>query len=178
MESLISRRTLPALLAQATLIGAVALPLSAAAIWIFWDALAPIVAQNAAHAYDLSAIDLAGRAAGFALFVGAAAIEAYGLLGLRETFREASHGRAFSDRAVRGFHRFAWVSLSMVLVSVAKRTALIFIASINDPVQPGALSIQIGTPEIKDMFMALLLVFVARVFVEGKSAADENAAFV
>ena len=165
-------------LAQLTLLGAIALPASAAAIWLFWRQLAPFAAENLQYAFDVRNLGVGGRLAGFSLSLLAAAIQAFGLLGVRQTFLEAAHGRAFSSLAVSGFRRFAWVSLIMVLVGIFQRTLLIVIFSLNDPNKGGTLSIQLGSSELSAFFLALLLVFVAKMFTEGKLVKDENDSFL
>lgn len=169
---------LAALLAHITLAGAVALPVMAVAIWLFWDRLAPFAAENLRYQYDVAGLDVGGRLAGLALFLIIATIQAYGLLSVRQTFIEASQGRVFSDRSVNGFRRFAWISLIMVFAGIIQRTLLIVIFSLNDQSRQGTLSIQLGSNEMMAFFMALLLVFVAQVFSEGKRAADENETFL
>jgi len=168
---------LASVLARFTLLAAIALPVAAAAIWIFWDKLAVHTTGNFKHIYDVTALGSGARFAGFALFLAVAIIQVYGLLGVRRTFLEAAQGRAYSSRAINGFKRFAWISLIMVFVAVLQRTVLILIISLSDPSQQGAFSIQFGTSEIKALFMGLLLVFVAHVFSQGKDAKDENDAF-
>ncbi|MEO1241751.1 MAG: hypothetical protein AAFX54_07560 [Pseudomonadota bacterium] len=173
-----STQRFAALLAQLTLAAAAALPVIAALIWIFWDALAPLAAAQIGSPYDLTALGAGGRFAGFGVMLVGAALQAYGLLGLRRTFLEASRDRALSTAAVNGFRRFAIISLVMVFIGIVQRAALIIIFSLSDPAHQGALSIQFGTPELKALFMGLLLVFVAQVFAQGKKAQDENAAFL
>lgn len=172
------RRAFARFLARITLAAVVALPVLTAAIWVFWDQLAPHAAGGPAQFYDATALGIGARFAGFTLFLAGALIQAYGLLGVRRTFLEAAHGRALSNSSVSGFQRFAWVSLIMVIYGVFQRTALIALLSMSDPRHEGALSIQIGSPELKAIFMGLLLVFVAHVFAEGKDAKDENEAFL
>ncbi|MEM9495406.1 MAG: DUF2975 domain-containing protein [Pseudomonadota bacterium] len=167
-----------ALLAQATLIGAVLLPLMAAGIWLFWDRLAGLAAGDVAQAYDATGLGAPARLAGFALSLAGALVQAYGLLGVRRTFLEAAAGRTFSARSVGGFRRFAWVSLAMVFIGIVQRAGLVAILSMSDPSKPNALSIQFGSNDVKALFMGLLLVFVAHVFSEGKRAKDENETFL
>ena len=171
-------RRLATFLSHITLIAAIILPVAAALIWIFWNDLAPYAAKNLHHVYDVSSLGLGTRLAGFVLFLIAAIIQAYGLLGLRRTFLEAARGHPYSDRAIGGFKRFAWVSLIMVLVGIIQHTGLIMILSLSEPSHQGALSIQFGSNELKALFMGLLLVFVAHVFSEGKQAKDENETFL
>ena len=167
-----------ALLAHVTLLAALLLPLSALAVFAFWDALAPFAAKNLHYQFDLKALDLPARLAVVAVLLSTAAIEAFGLLGLRRTFLEAAQGRAFSNKAVNGFRRFAWVSLVTVFTTVIQRTLLTVIFSLNDSAQGGILWVQFGSGEAKTFFTAMLLVFTAQIFAEAKRAKDENDAFL
>lgn len=172
------RRTLAVILAGVTGAAAIALPLIAASIWLFWGELAPYAAGQIGRPFDLAGIGPGARFAGLALSLTGALLQAFGLLGLRATFLEAAEGRALSARAIDGFRRFARVALIMVFFTIAERTGLVLIFSIADPEAPRTLAIEAGTPEIKSLFMALLLVFVAHVFAVAKRAKDENDAFL
>ena len=165
-------------MAHVTFAGAILLPLLAAAIWLFWDQLAPLASGNLQHAFDLTSLGIGARLTGFGLFLVGALVHAYGLLGLRQTFQEAALGRSLSAKSIAGFRRFAWVTLVMVFFAVLQRTGLILIFSLSDPAHQGALSFEVGTNELKALFIALLLVFVSHVFAEGKRAKDENETFL
>ncbi len=171
-------RPLATMLAHLTLLGAAALPLMALAIWFFWDQLAPHAVGNLQYAFDVTNIGVGARLSGFTLSLAGAVIQAYGLLGLRQTFLEAAEGRSLSARAVKGFRRFAWVTLAMVFVGIIQHTGLIVILSLSEPGREGTLSFQFGTNEIKALYIGALLVFVAHVFAEGKQAKEENEAFL
>lgn len=160
------------------LITAVLLPMSAIGIWLYWDQLAPLAAGNLNDEFDLQALSTLERMAGFSVSIAGAMIQAYGYLGLRQTFREAAVGRALSELSIRGFRRFAWITLISVLVGVIQRTLWIVIFSISDATQDDRIDIQLGSGELKALFVGLLLVFVAHVFVEGKRAKDENDSFI
>ena len=165
-------------MALAALGAAIAAPVMTILIWIFWDQLAPHAAGNLHRFFDLSAVGPGARLTGFGLSMLGALISAYGFLGLRLTFNEASQSRALSNASLRGFRRFAWVSLFLVIFQVIQRTGLIALFSYSDPAHPSTLSIQIGAPELKAAFMALLLVFTATVFTEAKRVKDENDSFL
>lgn len=171
-------RHLPRTLAAVTTIAAAALPLVAACVWLFWDALAPIVAAEIGTRFALDQLALGGRLAALTLSMIGALVQAWGLLGLRRTFSEAASGRALSAAALSGFRRFAWVSVAMVPIVIVQRTALIALFTAADPSMPGQISIQLGTPELARLFYAVLLVFVARVFAEGRAAKAENEGFL
>ena len=105
-------------------------------------------------------------------------VRAFGLLGLRRTFTEAASDRPLSEYAVVGFRRFARVELLMVPVGVVQLAAFGYLVSLADSVDGGSVPIRFGTPELGAFFIALLLVFAAEVFAEGRRAADENASFL
>lgn len=165
-------------LSYITLAGAIALIIMAFAIWLFWDHLAPYAAGNLKYSFNLSGLTIGERFIGFAISFLGAVIQAYGLLGLRHTFSEAAQGNPLSEKAVRGFRRFAWVTLIMVLIGILQRTGLIVLFSLSDAAHEGTLSIQLGSNELKAAFLGLLLVFVAQIFMEGKRVKEENEAFI
>jgi hypothetical protein len=169
---------LAVLLSNVTLIAALLLPISALAIWLFWNELAPLAAGNLQHVYDLTSLGIGARFSSFIVLLFGAAIQAYGLLGVRQTFQEAAQGRTYSMQAIGGFRRYAWVAVIMVFVGIFQQTGLIAIFSLSDPSHLGSLSFKFGSDELKSLFTGLLLVFVARVFAEGKLAKDENEAFL
>ena len=55
---------------------------------------------------------------------------------------------------------------------------LILIVSMSDSAHQGAISVQLGSHDLKAIFMAMLLVFVGHVFADGKRAKDENDMFL
>lgn len=165
-------------LAHITLWIAIALPFFTVAVWVFWDMFAGAAAGNLRWAFDLSNFGAVPRLAGFVVAIIGALAGTYGLLGLRTTFLEAGQKRALSTASLRGFRRFAWISLFLAFYGIIQHTALVMIFSIADPSKPGSLSIQLGSNELKAIFSALLLVFVANVFAEAKLAKDENDGFI
>lgn len=122
MDQTVFNRRFAKLLALLTGITAIALPLSALPVWIFWDSLASSASANLGHAFDLTALGPVARLAGFTVSMAGALLWSYGLLSLRRTFREAASGRPLSKDAVIGFRRFAWVALIMVFVGIAQNT--------------------------------------------------------
>lgn len=141
-------------------------------IWLFfidWAAAeAGLRLQSRSFSTDL-------QVAGAAIALIGGLVRAYGLLGLHRTFTEAARRRPLSESAVLGFRRFARVELLMVPLAIAQLAAFGYIVSLTDNFAGGSVSIRFGTPELGSLFLALLLVFAAEVFAEGKRAADENA---
>lgn len=174
----IRNRKLATALSRLTLISAFALPLITAAIWLFWKELAPYVLGNLQHIFNIGGLSVNERLIGFTLSLVCVAIQVVGLLSLRQTFLEAAAGNPLSEKAIHGFRRFAWVAFIMVFMAIIQRTGLIALFSLSDPEYQGRIDVQLGTNELKALFMGLLLVFVARVFAEGQRAKDENETFL
>lgn len=157
-----------------TRFAAIALPIIAAGIWLFWDDLAPLAGSG----LEVTSLSASGRLAGFGLSLGAALLQAYGLLGLSRTFAEGAAGRALSAASVSGFRRFAWVTLWMVPARVVLTTAITTLVSMNDSVPGGSVALYFGSSEVSAVFIGLLLVFTAQVFAQGQAAQAENEAFL
>lgn len=163
------------IMAGITLVGTAAVVLIGPAMWlIFFDRVVAGMGPPFA-ADDFSSTQ---RLLGALVALIGGAIRAYGLLGLRHTFVQAARGAPLSARSVRGFRRFARVEAVMVLVGIAQNAAFGAIATSASPELERALPIQIGSPEIGALFIALLLMFAAEMMAEGQRAADENAAFL
>jgi hypothetical protein len=173
-----SHRRFAGFLAFATAVGAVALPVLAIIIWLFWDRFAGPASANLGLGLDLSVLGQGARAAILAISLTGALIWSSGLLSLRRTFTEAAAGRPLSENAVRGFRRFAWIALAMVFVGIVQRTLYVMIYSAALSGGGGQLSIQFGSREVGALFIGLLFVFAAHLFEAGRRAADENASFL
>ena len=115
------------------------LPVSAIAIWVFWDELAPLAAGNLQYNFDLMGLSMLERIAGFSISLTGAVIHSFGLFGLAHTFSEASQGFPYSQKALNGFRRFAWITMCMVPVGVLQNTLFIILYSLSDPKHQGTL---------------------------------------
>ena len=166
------------ILAHLTLFGAIACPVFAIGVWIYWDQLALVAFADLVPGFNLAGLSTGERVVGCGLTLTGALIRSYGLLGLRQTFMQATSGTVLSEKGLQGFRQFAWVTLIMVLFGIVQRTGLIMLFSLSDPAHQGRLDIQLGSDELGAFFIGLLLVFVARVFAEGKQAKDENDTFL
>ncbi|MEM6682350.1 MAG: hypothetical protein AAF607_08915 [Pseudomonadota bacterium] len=153
------------------------MPIIAVTTWLFWDTLAPQT-PVAATGLDVTALDLTGRVIGFSVSMVLALIHSYGLLGLAQTFAQGALGNALSAQSIAGFKRFTWTALALVPAKIAQQTFLILLVSLSDTASPGQIAVRIGSPEISAGFTAILLVFVAQVFVQGHAAEEENKAFL
>jgi hypothetical protein len=154
-------------LAGMSLIGMVAVPLIVAVIWL---APSPVgIFPNA---------DPALRLAAFGVAMASAAVRVAALWFLRRVFLEGAAGRWFSLPAVRNFRRFAWATLALVFIRIAEGSATSVILSLPNPPGERAFSIAAGSVDIGALFTALLMLFVAHIFVVGREADEEAAAFL
>ena len=161
-------------MAHLTLMGTVLL-LLAPTSWLFFIEWA---AEGSGRNVDGYQFPLGLKLAGAMVALLVSAIRAYGLLGLRRTFAEAHEGRPLSEAAVLGFRRFARMELAMVFAGVAQVAANSAILSLAAPGGRGAVSITFGSTQIGALFLALLLLFAAEIFAEGKRAHDEVSYFL
>ncbi|WP_136656553.1 DUF2975 domain-containing protein [Nitratireductor sp. XY-223] len=172
------------ILAVATTIAMVLLPLLTALVWAAalvgtlpqWLAMEHF--SGTAVPVDLATTSPWAKLLALSVEMVGALILVYGLSGLRRTFVESAEGRWFSASSIDGFRRFAWVSLAMVFVDIVQQSALSVIMSVGTPGVQNQLSISFGSLDLAKLFTALLFVFVAQVFVAGKAIDDENAAFI
>ena len=166
------------IMAFIALLAAVALPVIAAAGWIFLDKLAELAVGSIGVYFEADTVGTTARFIGFMVAAAGACLQAFGLLGLRRMFLEAAKGRWLSMAAIAGFRRFAWVSVAMVLVGIVQQSAYSAILTMGHPTRPGELAVSLGSNEVKALFTALLLVFAVHVFTAGRRAEEENAAFL
>ena len=165
-------------LALLALMGAALLPVVSILIWVFWDMLSPLVTAQLMHQLDTSALTVTDKLICTAISLVGAALGAFGLLRVRNTFLEAAAGRPLSRDSVLGFKQFAWISVLLVPVGVLQKTGYIVVFSMADPASEGMLSIQFGSLELNALFTALVFLFVAHVFAAGQRAEEENAQII
>lgn len=162
-------------MATLTTIGIAASVTIGPVVWLFFIEWAAAAVGFRVQPQSFS-IDLKLAGASIALLGGL--IRAFGLVGLRRTFVEAASDRPLSERAVIGFRRFARVELLMVPVRIVQLAAFGYVVSLADGVEGGSIPISLGTQDVGAFFIALLLVFAAEVFAEGRLAVEENASFL
>jgi hypothetical protein len=100
-------------------------------------------------------------------------VQLYGLRQLRYTFLSAARGHWFASPAVDGFRRFAWASLLVVPLEVARASATGLYVQTLAGDRTLSLAISVGSQELRALVTALLFVFVAQTFSAGH-ALDED----
>lgn len=185
MNNHFTARRFAYVLSFVTLIGAVALPIVSGGVWVFLDHIPTMGDDNSGFSYnpfgvefDAKFVETPARIAGFCVAVIAAGIQAIGLLAVRATFLEAAQGRALSLRSVVYFRRFAWISLVMVFIGIARESAYSVILSWSNPVGERYVSVTFELKEFSALFVALLFLFVAHVFTAGSMIEKENETFI
>ncbi|MES2055535.1 MAG: DUF2975 domain-containing protein [Pseudomonadota bacterium] len=113
------------------------------------------------------------RWANCGLYAMTASLLIFALLRLRRTFRAAMAGDCFSEAAVRGFRGFAWAMLWLVPVRIVQQAlhGLLLTSIAGD--RPSSLHVTIGAEQVTMAVSALLVLFVAQIFVAGRALDDD-----
>ncbi|MEH6402994.1 MAG: hypothetical protein V7750_06435 [Sneathiella sp.] len=165
-------------MAHVILVIIIAFPVLSIITWLDMDLFTALVSQELGEEFNLSAMSMPGRIAGFFVSLFGAGLQVVGFIALRNTFQEAGNGRPLSLKSIMNFRRFAFISLAMVFVGILQHTAYILIFSMSDPEIPRQLAITVGSSEVYALFVGILFLFVSTVFASGRMAQEENASFL
>lgn len=165
-------------LAALTLVGMALAVLMPTLIWLLPGLFPANLFTESASLSEIVEMSAGQRATALAVALVGAALQVAALWSLRRTFLEGASGRWFSLEAVRSFRRFAWLSLVLVFVGVLQASAMSVISTWHLGNGQRSLSIGFGSEEARDLFSALLLLFVAHMFAEGREVDEENASFI
>lgn len=102
----------------------------------------------------------------------------YALLHLWRLFGEYGRGRVFGATAQDALVRFAWAVLLLALLLPLARGLMTVALSIGNPPGQRFLSISIAWFDCLHILFGAVLVAIARVMVEARRLADDNAGFV
>jgi Protein of unknown function (DUF2975) len=107
-----------------------------------------------------------------------AAFTMWALWSLRQLFRRYARGEVFSAGALRHLNNIAVALLANVIVAFAMQAPISLL--LTWPLGPGqrTMSLEFGSGDVARLFMAGVMLVVARVMVEARHLADENAKFV
>jgi hypothetical protein len=125
-----------------------------------------------------SAIPLDYRIAALAVELIAAALMVWTLVELYRLFLLYAAGEVFSTAALRSLNRVAALMFWYVLVSFVTQAPVSYILSLYRP--PGHREISLGftSHDINLLFVAGVVLVIARVMGEARRVADENESFV
>ncbi|WP_390348857.1 DUF2975 domain-containing protein [Variovorax boronicumulans] len=102
----------------------------------------------------------------------------YALRQLWRLFSEYGHGRVFGKVAQDALMRFAWAVLLLALLLPIARGLMSVALSIGNPPGQRVLAITIAWFDCLHVLFGAVLVAIARVMVEARRLADDNAGFV
>ncbi len=167
------------LMAWLSTVGAVALPACVIAAFVFpgstralifdFDHLGGIIGPQVPLAFRLGAM-------GFALIP--VAFSVWALWSLRLLFRRYAEGEVFSHDALRYLNNVAVALFASVIVGFVAQAPITFI--LTWPLGAGhrAISLGFGSDDVATLFMAGVVLAIARVMVAARRLADENANFI
>ena len=102
----------------------------------------------------------------------------WALLELRRLFMFYAKGQVFSEGALVALNRVAALMFIQVLVGFVIQAPESYLISLANPPGQRAISLGIGSGDISFLFMAGVVLVIARVMAEARSVSEENAGFV
>ncbi len=124
------------------------------------------------------AIPFAYRLAALVVDLIPAAIMVWALIELYRLFLHYAKGEVFDAAALGNLNRVAALMFWQVLVSIISLAPVSYILSLHRPAGHGQISIGVGPNDFAFLFMAGVVLVIARVMAEARRVADENAGFV
>ncbi len=102
----------------------------------------------------------------------------WALWSLRQLFLKYAQGEVFSTAALQYLNNVAAALFASVVVGFAMQAPISFL--LTWPLGPGhrAISLSFGSGDVATLFMAGVMLVIARVMVEARRMADENAKFI
>ena len=144
---------------------------------------------NAAHALGAieihhtgtditAAMPLTYRAAALAVDLVPTAIMTWALIELYRLFLLYARGEVFSTAALTKLNRVAALMFWQVLTSFVAQAPISYILSLSRPAGHREISLGLTSYDLAFLFMAGVVLVIARVMAEARRMADENASFV
>jgi hypothetical protein len=124
------------------------------------------------------AIPLDNRLAALAVDLIPAALMVWALLELHRLFLRYAAGEVFSAAALKNLSRVAALMFWFVLVSFVAQAPISFLLSWYRPHGHAEISLGFTSYDVSLLFMAGVVLVVARVMAEARRLADENESFV
>ncbi|HEX3810545.1 MAG TPA: DUF2975 domain-containing protein [Rhizomicrobium sp.] len=123
-----------------------------------------------------STTPLAFRVAALAVDLIPAGLVVWALIALHRLFSLYGKGEVFSSAALAALNRVAVLMFWEVLVSIVAQVPVSFLLSWST--KQHAISVGLGSGDFTFLFMAGVVLTIARVMGEARRVADENASFV
>lgn len=167
------------LMAGFSAIGVVILPLLVAATFLFPDKTGWLMFDvNHLGAAINTGVPLPYRIGALICEMAPTAFTLWALWSLRQLFLKYATGEVFSAAALRYLNNVAVALFASVVVGFAMQAPISFL--LTWPLGRGhaEISLTFGSGDVATLFMAGVVLVIARVMVEARRIADENAKFV
>ena len=170
---------LAGLMAGLSAAGAVLVPLCLAAIFLYpFGGYAIGLDWNGHTALEIAKTPFGFRLVAFLFALAPAGFTVWALLSLRRLFLLYAHGEVFSHQALRMLNHVAVALFASVIVGFVMQAPITLLLSWHLGAGHRSVSIGIGSHEVASLFMAGVVLVIARVMAEARRVADENASFV
>lgn len=102
----------------------------------------------------------------------------WALIELRRLFLFYAQGQVFSEGALTALNRVAMLMFVETLVAFVMQAPETYLLSLANPPGHHQVSLGIGSNDVAFLFMAGVVLVIARVMAEARRVSEENAAFV
>ena len=125
-----------------------------------------------------SSVPLLYRVAALSCALGAATFTMWALWSLRRLFLLYAHGSVFSAEALSSLNQVATALFASVIVGFISEAPISFFLTWSRGAHHREISLSFGTSDVATLFIAGVVLVIARVMAEAQRVADENAKFV
>ncbi|MFG1278135.1 DUF2975 domain-containing protein [Xanthobacter autotrophicus] len=165
-------------LSLATLVVVVLLVTSGLGIWLRPALVEQMVVPRLGLAGHQVALDGASLCAGLVISAVPLGILAYGLLQVRQIFRDFGRGELISQMLAHRLERFGAAVAVQGLISPFTSAALSVALTLGNPPGERALAVSLSSHDVVAVIVGLLIIGVGAVMREAARIAEENASFV
>jgi hypothetical protein len=106
------------------------------------------------------------------------ALVVWALIELRRLFLLYAKGEVFSEAALRSLNRVAMLMFVEVVVAFFIQAPVSYLISLANPPGQHQVSLGFGSNDVSFLFMAGVVLVIARVMAEARRVSEENASFV
>ena len=160
MTELTRIRRLSRYMAFFTTLLLVLIPLTLALVWIYIDALIPMMGNLAPADLRSDTLTPLTRLLGFLISMIPAGVTLYGLIQLRCLFKHYQQGQIFTAYALTRLRKFAWSLMLCALLRPLTGAALSVLLSINNPPGQRVLALNISSDDIALLFISGVFIVV------------------
>lgn len=165
-------------LSVATLVVLLLLVAAGLGIWLSPGLAERVIVPRIGLAGHPVALDGASLSAGLAISAIPLGILAYGLLQVRQIFRDFGRGEIISALLAIRLERFGAAVALQGLIAPFMGAALSVALTLNNPPGARAIAISISSHDVVAVIVGLLVIGVGAVMREAARIAEENASFV